>query len=260
MQGAAKAHLAHRQRRGTRRPLPQHPDAMPEPRLLRTVADLLMPRTCPGCGAVLAYGERDVCCLCLADLPLLTPGLWATDRRWGLFRELPHVRSIGALVRYHPGNVASRLVHSLKYHGRWQVGVVMGCLMSRLLGGKGLLEGADVVLPVPITWRRRWQRGFNQSEFIARGLCQTTGIAMRTDLLLRTRHTESQTHFPYAERAGRVEGSFSLAPGAALQLRGRTVVVLDDVMTSGSTMRAAAMALAAAECAAVRCVAWSWAG
>lgn len=231
---------------------------MSAPRLLRSLADLLLPRICPGCGERLALDEEEVCVRCLIALPRLSPLLWERDKRVQLFYDLPHVRRFGALTRYRQGNISAHLVHALKYHGHWRLGILMGRLMGRELEGSGMFGDADFILPMPITWRRRWHRGFNQTEYIARGISEVTGIPVRTDLLLRRRHTESQTHFAYHERIHKVDGAFGLAPGAEEQLCGRSIILLDDVVTSGCTMSAAAMALRTVEGLTVSCLSWSW--
>jgi ComF family protein len=103
--------------------------------------------------------------------------------------------------------------------------------------------GAEVVVPVPLYWLRRWQRGHNQSEVLARTLAARLRLPLRPQWLRRTRHTKMQTH-PQVDRRENVRGAF--AARSAPELKGRTVLLVDDVMTSGSTASEVTRALRAA--------------
>jgi ComF family protein len=98
---------------------------------------------------------------------------------------------------------------------------------------------------------RRRQRGYNQSELLARELSRATGLPIRNDLLVRARSTTSQTSLSWSERQRNVAGAFALRPGAASALTGRRVLLLDDIITSGATTQAAALALREARPAAI---------
>jgi ComF family protein len=103
---------------------------------------------------------------------------------------------------------------------------------------------ADVVVPVPLHWLRRWVRGYNQSQALAWGLARRLGLPCRPGWLRRVRHTPEQTLQTPANRRVNVKGAFQGTPRA--ELRGRTVLLVDDVMTTGSTANEAARALRAA--------------
>jgi ComF family protein len=109
--------------------------------------------------------------------------------------------------------------------------------------------GADVVVPVPLHWRRRWSRGYNQSETLAQALAERLGLPCRPRWLRRVRNTPFQTEQTPAERRANVQAGFRARPRP--QLHGRTVLLVDDVLTSGSTASEAARALRAAGAARV---------
>jgi ComF family protein len=104
--------------------------------------------------------------------------------------------------------------------------------------------GADVVIPVPLYWMRRWRRGYNQSAALARALAGRLGLPYRPRWLRRIRHTPPQTLQSPAGRRVNVRGAFRASPFAALQ--GKVVLLVDDVVTTGSTASEAARALRAA--------------
>jgi ComF family protein len=100
---------------------------------------------------------------------------------------------------------------------------------------------ADAVVPVPLHWTRRWRRGFNQSELLATALAKELGVPCHPAWLVRTRRTRPQTQQTPAQRRHNVQGAFRAA--ANLNLRGKTVLLVDDVLTTGATVHEAARAL-----------------
>jgi ComF family protein len=100
---------------------------------------------------------------------------------------------------------------------------------------------AELVVPVPLHWYRSWRRGFNQSEALARALARKLGVPCQTRWLKRVRHTVKQTSLAPTERRENVKGSFRVS--RLSRLRGQTVLLIDDVLTTGSTAHEAAKAL-----------------
>jgi ComF family protein len=114
------------------------------------------------------------------------------------------------------------------------------------------IRAADMVIPVPLHASRRRERGYNQAELLARAFASMQGLPVRTDVLMRVRATEAQTHLSQAERRRNVAGAFALSdPMAAKMIAGRRIMLVDDVTTTGSTLDAAAEPLRAAGAASV---------
>ena len=152
-----------------------------------------------------------------------------------------------AAVRY--DDVARTLVHALKYHDRTDLAPTMGRWMAR--AGAQLLDGADMLIPVPLHWRRAWRRRYNQSGALARVIERQSGVRLRTDLLQRVRATEQQVGLSRPQRASNVQGAFAVSAAGKAELQGRRVVLIDDVLTSGATLDACARALLRAKAAEV---------
>ena len=145
----------------------------------------------------------------------------------------PAYRRARAAVRY--DDVARTLVHALKYQDRTDLAPTMGRWMAR--AGRELLDEADVLVPVPLHWRRAWRRRYNQSGALAREIGRQSGVQVATEALRRVRPTEQQIGLSRAQRATNVQGAFKVAPDRMADVQGRRVVLIDDVLTSGATTR-----------------------
>jgi ComF family protein len=152
-----------------------------------------------------------------------------------------------AAVRY--DDVARTLVHALKYQDRTDLAPAMGRWMAR--AGRELLDDADVLIPVPLHWRRAWRRRYNQSGALARVIERQTGVELVSEALKRIRPTEQQIGLSRPQRASNVQGAFKVAPDRQVLIAGRRIVLIDDVLTSGATVDACARALLRAKAASV---------
>jgi len=141
-------------------------------------------------------------------------------------------------------DIARQLVSRLKYGDRTDLAPWMARWMAR--AGAELIEIADVVVPVPLHRLRLWQRRYNQSAELARALCAKTGLAFEPGALARKRRTRPQVGLTAKQRAENVRGVFTVPPDRQIAVNGRAVLLIDDVLTTGATIDAAARALAKA--------------
>lgn len=217
-------------------------------RLLRDVIDLCYPGLCANCkdACDAASFLCKPCCQALQELelhpacdrcgaPLATDGAPCPFCQGRGIRHYRCVLRLGAFSEPLKG-----LIHQMKYNRQW---ALAEHLSKRLLVHEGvgqLLDRADVLVPVPLHFLRQFRRGFNQAEIIARQLSRDSHKPMAR-ALTRVRHTESQTQLTRQKRMDNVRKAFRLtAPHA---IRGKHVVVIDDVMTTGATLQAVARAL-----------------
>jgi ComF family protein len=159
----------------------------------------------------------------------------------------PAYQRARAVVRY--DEVARTLVHALKYQDRTDLAPVMGRWMAR--AGRELLDGADMLIPVPLHWRRGWSRRYNQSGALARAIADHSGVKLRGDVLQRLRATEQQVGLSRPQRASNVQGAFGVSADRRSAIHGARVILIDDVLTSGATVDACARALLRAKAAQV---------
>jgi ComF family protein len=138
---------------------------------------------------------------------------------------------------------ALSIVHALKYEGWERVADGMASRMSRLSWPDDVVRERSAVIPVPLSGTRQRERGFNQSERIARTLADRWRVPLWADVLMRARTTATQTRLTPGERRRNVSGAFRTAPNVQARLRGAHVVIVDDVVTTAATLNACATAL-----------------
>jgi ComF family protein len=199
---------------------------------------------CPDCWTRLSFIERPYC-------PRLgTPFVYDPGPDMLSMEPIanpPAYQRARAAVRY--DDVAKVLVHALKYQDRSDLAPAMGRWMAR--AGTELLDGADVLIPVPLHWRRGWSRRYNQSGALARIIAGQSGVPVAPDALRRIRPTRQQVGLSRNDRARNVQGAFKVATERTSRIQGRRVVLIDDVLTSGATVDACARVLLRAKAAQV---------
>ncbi|MGH6736774.1 MAG: ComF family protein [Methyloceanibacter sp.] len=222
------------------------------------MADLLLPPVCIACRARIG-GHGLLCGACFAKIDFIAPPLCA---RLGVPLPYdtgePHLSAAAmasppvydrarAMARY--SETMRDLIQSFKYRDR-QEGLA---LFSRWLAKAGaeLLADADLIVPVPLYRARLWWRRFNQSAMLAQGVSRLTGVPADCFVLARVKRTASQVGLTAEQRRRNVAGAFKIAPGRAADVRGKAIVVVDDVITTGATAEACARVLKRAKAARV---------
>lgn len=215
--------------------------------------DLLLPAACAICGHPRAAHERELVCgacwLRAQELP--RPRCDRCGHPRNLARPSapcvwcpllpPYVRAARSAYAL-PGRTAESIVHAFKYDGWHALGAAMARRMATLRFPLDVERERAGVVPVPLAASRRRERGYNQSEVLADGLARLWNLPLCTDLLARTRATTTQTRLTPGERQRNVANAFrSLADRGSL--RGRHLVLVDDVVTTAATLNACAAAL-----------------
>ena len=212
--------------------------------VLRGAADILFPRHCLCCHERLATDERFLCAGCLLRLPRIRPDSFEDNAVTRMFWGLIPVCKGAALFRYTTASAYSHLLFALKYYNRPEVGTFLGQILADELRAAGFFDGIDLLIPIPLARKKERQRGYNQSLWIARGVAKSTSIPIDTKSVVRSVHTSSQTTLDDQRRRTNVQGIFAVRNPQ--QLQGRHILLIDDVITTGSTMLSCAETIAAA--------------
>lgn len=228
----------------------------------RRIADIVVPPSCLACHARV-WGHDALCADCwrrvtfirapLCDrLGLPLPFASATDGPLisaAAAASPPLYDRARAAVVFNEESIARDLIHGLKYADRHEV----RCLLGRwlLTAGTELFNGADVLIPVPMTRWRLLRRQFNQSALLAQEVSRATGIPVASHALVKHKSTPPQVGLTRLQRASNVRGAFSVAAKQIGRIAGRNVILIDDVITTGATVGACAMTLKAAGAARV---------
>src|SRR5271156_3254143 len=216
---------------------------------LRTALDLALPPLCAACRE--PVDGKGLCPKCWSKLSFITrpycerlgipfvydpgPGILSMEA----IADPPAYHCARAAVRF--DDISRALVHALKYGDRLDLAPMMG----RWLGhaGRDVLAEADALVPVPLHWRRRWARRFNQSAMLAAAISAESGVPVAATALKRVKATAQQVGLSRTERAANVQGAFRVPPEGRSAVAGRRLVLVDDVLTSGATVDGCARAL-----------------
>lgn len=227
-------------------------------RLPGRAADLILPPNCPGCRAATADGDA-LCSRCWAQIRFIEPPLcpvygtpFAHEFGAGIvsaeaLADPPPFRRARAAAIY--GDVARQLVHALKYHDRPDLALVMATSMHR--AGRALFGDCALIVPVPLYRWRLWRRRFNQAATLAACLSRLSNLPHDPFVLERFKPTRRQVGLSAAQREENVRGAFRVPDAMRSRVAGRQILLVDDVYTSGATVKAATRAMLRAGAACV---------
>lgn len=206
---------------------------------------LLYPRVCAACGNSLFKHEEVICMYCLNNLPKTDFHRMENSPLDQVFWGRVDLQHTTAFYEFHKKGKVQVLLHKLKYSNRPDVGIYLGRLMGRELKNSGRFFSIDAIVPVPLHERKQRKRGYNQSEQIAIGLGQGLGVEVDAHSFVRTVNTATQTRKSRIARWENVKEVFEVAMPDRLQ--GKHLLLIDDVITTGATLEAAARCLLAVE-------------
>lgn len=195
---------------------------------------LFYPSSCVVCGGRMSRAEKHICIHCMQELPRtyyhLQPDNEMARRFWG---KNPLVERAAAFFHYNKESEYRKIIYTLKYNDLPGIGKILGCRAAEEALSSGFFKGIDVIIPVPLHKTKYRKRGYNQSEWIGKGIAEVTHIPVCTGNLIRLSASSTQTHKSLFERK-KVEGDFRVRDPQALS--GKHVLLIDDVMTTGSTV------------------------
>lgn len=209
--------------------------------ILQDLFGLLFPDLCCACGTYLYVGEKQLCVKCIYKLPYTDHHLHldnsAAQQLWG---RLP-CNGVMSLIYFKKGGRTQNIIHNLKYRGRKDLGYKLGLMIAERLQMNSVYFDIDLIVPVPLHRSRESQRGYNQSLYIAKGISNHLNITVDSTSLLRKKATATQTK---KGRYNRFENMLEVfAVFNPNELKGKHILLVDDVITTGATLEACGIAL-----------------
>ncbi|MCD8318008.1 MAG: ComF family protein [Paraprevotella sp.] len=203
--------------------------------------ETLFPRYCQCCRTRLSLREKWLCADCHLHLPRVDHTSFRYNKVCLLFWGVIPIQKGSAFFHYTKTSAYKTLLSKLKYHNRPDIGFFMGRMMAMELKKRGFFEGIDLIVPIPLSPQREHELGYNQSAWIARGIAEITGLEIDNRSVQRIRSNPSQTTLTPQQRQENVRNLFSVRhPG---NLDGRHILLVDDVITTGATMKSCAEAI-----------------
>jgi len=210
--------------------------------MLNHLLNFFYPRSCISCGNVLLQHEHLFCLHCLYNFPETHYHEFDSSPVSQIFWGRVAVENVGAFLFYKKGDMVQKILHHLKYYGVKDVGTFLGNLYGKQLIQHNKWKKIDMIIPIPLHKKKEKKRGYNQSEWIAKGLSIAMQIPYCTNLLFRLEFTETQTRKSRFNRWENVKDVFQLTDLEAL--KNKHVLICDDVLTTGATLEAAVQKLA----------------
>ena len=200
--------------------------------------ELLFPSLCITCGERLLTHEKYICMKCWLDMPVTNFHMDPENNVARLFWGRVNIQQATSYFFYRKGSRYQKLIHFIKYRGLKELGYETGIRFGELLSYSPVYNSVEMIVPVPLHPKKQKRRGFNQSEWIARGIAVRFDHPVVADNLYRSVFNPTQTRKDRYSRWQNVEGIFKVRdPG---RFEGKHILLVDDVITTGSTLEACA--------------------
>jgi len=200
--------------------------------------DFFLPRFCPGCNKKLLTDDNPVCIECLSSI-LTADGNRIQNEFDRKFRSTAIIKDFYSGYVFETDKALQNIIHALKYRKQFRTGIILGEILAE--GIKTRNWQIDLIVPIPIHHLKKAERGYNQSDYLAKGLSKGLNIPYSTKLIRRTRHTESQTRLHINERAINVANAFKVKNPKLV--KGKSFLLVDDIITTGATIQECGRAL-----------------
>ena len=205
------------------------------------IASLIYPHVCVGCSNSLFKHEELICNKCYVTLPKTNYHLQKENPLQRIFYGRATVTSASSFLFFQKKGSVQKMMHALKYKNKPEVAQLLGKWYGQDLKKSDVFSNIDYIIPVPLHKKRLQKRGYNQSEYFAKGLSETLNIPIAINILIKSKFTETQTHKTREERAENISTSFQLQNQETI--KNKNILLVDDVITTGATTEACILKL-----------------
>jgi len=209
--------------------------------VLRGFSNLFFPHICYACGRDVSASNQLLCLRCLHLLPYTRFEEYSGNPVEKIFWGRIPIQDAASIFYFTKDSIIERLLYHLKYRGRKEVGVYCGRLVGAAIDVSQRFSDVDAIIPLPLFAKKEHQRGFNQAKLLCDGIGEVINKPVLTNVMIRTEATKTQTHKNRIERWENMRHRFNL--GNADMVRGKHVVLVDDVITTGATLESCAQEL-----------------
>jgi ComF family protein len=203
--------------------------------------NLFYPPDCAACNTLLLKQESHICTSCLYNMPRTNFHLDPENPMAQLFWGRVKIENAAALYYFEKGNKCRKILHQIKYRGNNKLASYLGAIYGSELTRAGKFTDIDLLVPVPLHLSREKKRGFNQSEWFARGLAGILGKQVCSGILVRFLGTETQTSKSRTDRWDNVKDNFRIRDAGIME--NKHILLVDDVVTTGATLDSCASVL-----------------
>ncbi|MEC4048002.1 phosphoribosyltransferase family protein [Flavobacterium sp. SUN046] len=209
--------------------------------MYKSLINLFFPKVCAGCEALLLEDENVICAHCRHEVPLTHQHLTADNEFYGKFYGKIPLEYASALLYFHKKGIVQELIHQLKYKGHQEIGTAIGQWYGAELKTVKTIQTVDHIIPVPLHAKKLRQRGYNQVSTFGKALSEALEIPLEENILDRILYSKTQTSKSIENRTALSENIFQ----ATFDERhlNKHFLLIDDVITTGSTLEACAHAL-----------------
>ena len=209
--------------------------------MFKSLVNLFFPPVCAGCHSFLLWNENEICTLCRHNIPLTNHHLNPENEAFKKFYGRIPVEYASALLYFHKRGIVQELIHNLKYKGQEEIGAVLGAWYAEDLKNSEIIKSIDEIIPVPLHKRKLRERGYNQVTNFGLSLSKNLNISYNPNLLVRNIYSKTQSKKNLLNRSDGIETIFDVA--FTEKDHDKHFLLIDDVITTGSTLEACSHAL-----------------
>lgn len=209
--------------------------------MFKNIINLFFPPVCAGCHSFLISNENVICTVCRHNIPLTNHHLNPENEAFKKFYGRIPIEYTSALFYFHKKGIVQELIHNLKYKGQEQIGTVLGEWYSEDLKNSIVIQSVDQIIPVPLHKRKLRERGYNQVTKFGHALSEGLNIEYNPNLLVRNIYSKTQSRKSFLNRSDGIDALFDVT--FTEKDHDKHFLLIDDVLTTGSTLEACSHAL-----------------